>query len=191
MLGRDAVSVPFVVGRQQWNAQPFRGQVQSLGRPSYVVIHHAAGYRAGSQSDAIKQVRAIQTDHQKKWSDIGYHFVIASEGSIFQGRPYYRGATLDDVPQFAAGAHVLNMNTGKVGICLLGCFHPAQSGCNDTPTAAALASLERLTRFVCDVYGVVAGNIKTHRDFLSTACPGDTLYEAVRRMRDRIAADDL
>jgi len=184
------VVAPSVISRQQWKAAPFRGTVSSLGAIKHVVVHHAAGFRAGTQEEGKKQVREIQRLHQsapRNWSDIGYHFLVDSSGTIYQGRPYFKGSTLDDLPRMAVGAHVLAQNMGKVGICLLGCFHPPEVGCNDKPSEQALASLERLTRFICANYSVPASSIKTHRDFLSTSCPGDTLFAAVAAMRERIA----
>lgn len=185
------MNAPNVVSRQQWAAKSFRGNVSSLGAIKHVVVHHAAGFRAATQQDAMKQLRAIQKLHQsapRNWSDIGYHFLVDSSGTIYQGRPYFKGDSLQALPRFAVGAHVLAQNMGKLGICLLGCFHPPEQGCNDTPTVKALAALERLTRFICLNYAVPAASIKTHRDFLPTSCPGDRLHAAVSAMRQRIAA---
>jgi hypothetical protein len=54
-------------------------------------------------------------------------------GNIYQGRPYLRDVSLSQKPTLVIGAHVAGHNTGNVGICLLGCFHPETnaSTCND------------------------------------------------------------
>jgi len=46
---------------------------------------------------------------ERKWSDIGYHFVIRRNGMIENGRPVDR-----------AGAHVANYNSTSIGICMVG-----------------------------------------------------------------------
>jgi hypothetical protein len=181
-----------VVSRSEWGAAAFKGQVKGLGKVREIVVHHAAGYRADNVKDGKRRILEIQKLHQgptRKWADIGYHFLIDSGGTVYQGRPYLdEGAHLEDLPRLAVGAHVLNMNVGKVGICLLGCFHPPSPGCGDTPTESALQSLEALATFLCENYKVAADMIKTHRDYLNTDCPGDLLFAEVTQMRKRIAA---
>lgn len=177
------------VYRAQWNAAAFRGQVQSLGSPEHIVVHHAAGFRAATLDDGKRQVREIQRLHQgssRNWSDVGYHFLIDAAGNAYQGRPFFRGTRIEDVPRLAMGAHVLNQNSRKIGVCLLGCFHPADQGCNDQPSQEAVSSLRQILSFLTDKYSVQPTSIKTHRDFLSTSCPGDTLFQVVTMLRQEL-----
>jgi N-acetylmuramoyl-L-alanine amidase len=185
------MDVPRLVTRARWNAAPFQGVVKSLGHPERIVVHHAAGYRAATLSEGKKRVREIQKLHQgprRNWSDIGYHFLIDACGNIYQGRPFFEGTSLAQAPRLAMGAHVLNQNSRKIGICLLGCFHPADQGCNDTPTASATASLRQLLQFLLMAYSVPASRIATHRDFLPTSCPGDTLFALVDDLRTELSS---
>lgn len=46
---------------------------------------------------------------EKRWSGIGYHFVILENGTVEQGRPMYW-----------KGAHCRNHNSHSLGICLIG-----------------------------------------------------------------------
>lgn len=180
------MQAPQVVSRSAWQADPFKGTVTSLGTPERLVVHHAAGYAASNLALGTKQVKAIQRLHQgptRNWSDIGYHFLIDAAGNLYQGRPYFKGATLDDVPRLAMGAHVLNQNSRKVGVCLLGCFHPHAGNCDDIPTDRALATLRETLRFLMHAYGLQATAIGTHRDFLATSCPGDRLYNVVQAIK--------
>ncbi len=193
----NAVNAPPVISRSQWGARPHRGELRSLGAVHQVVIHHAAGYPAETKQEGARQVLALQKLHQgplRNGSDIGYHFVIDAGGHIFQGRPYVRGEQLADVPQFAMGEHVLKIDSHKLGICLLGCFHPEQADCNDAPTPSALDALERLLWFICRSYNVRPSDILTHRDFAPTVCPGEKLYVAVGVLRAKLgqlAGDDV
>lgn len=184
------MKAPTVISRAVWGAAPFKGSPEPLGTIKNIVVHHAAGFAASDAATGKQRLKDIQKLHQQTrgWRDIGYHFLIDAGGNIYQGRPFFRGTALRDLPQFAIGAHVLNMNPRKLGICLLGCFHPPAGSCNDRPSDAALASLEQLVRFICENYKADPREIKTHRDFLKTDCPGDVLFEAVVAMRESLAA---
>ena len=187
------MSAPQLVTRADWSAAPFAGVVKGLGAPERIVVHHAAGFRAATLHEGKKQVKEIQKLHQgpkRKWSDIGYHFLIDAAGNLYQGRPFFAGSTLSDIPRLAMGAHVLNQNSRKVGICLLGCFHPLEVGCNDIPTPATTDSLRRILQFLLNGYDIPASQIATHRDFLSTSCPGDNLFSLVDALRTQLASGD-
>jgi hypothetical protein len=180
------MQAPPVVSRSEWLADPFKGTVTSLGTPERLVVHHAAGYAASNLALGKKQVKAIQRLHQgptRNWSDIGYHFLIDAAGNVYQGRPYFKGDTLDALTRLAMGAHVLNQNSRKVGICLLGCFHLPAVDCEDVPTERALITLRETLRFLLHAYRLPATAIGTHRDFLATSCPGDKLYNAVQAVK--------
>lgn len=75
-----------------------------------VVLHTAAtpgGWADGKSVDQM--VAAIDRWHKDLgWNGIGYHRVIAPDGSIGIGRSLY-----------TQGAHVSGHNTGTIGICLI------------------------------------------------------------------------
>jgi len=181
---------PPVITRFQWGARPFQGELRSLGGVRQVVVHHAAGYGAATRQDGARQVAALQKLHQGPLChcpDIGYHFLIDAGGHVYQGRPYVKGEQLADRPTFAMGNHVLNVDSHKLGICLLGCFHEEGGECGDTPTPEALDALEALLAFICHHYAVRPSDILTHRDFVATSCPGEKLYVALGQLRGRLA----
>jgi hypothetical protein len=165
--------------------------VRSLGAVRQIVVHHSAGHGGATLQEGARQVAALQKLHQGpmcKCPDIGYHFLVDAGGHVYQGRPYFDGERLEDLPQFALGNHVLNVDSHKLGICLLGCFHSEGGECSDTPSPEALRALEQLLGFLCANYAVRSSDILTHRDFVaSTTCPGEKLYVAVGRLRDRLA----
>lgn len=180
---------PTVITRLQWGARPFQGELRALGTPRQIVVHHAAGYGAATRQEGARQVAALQKLHQGplcNCPDIGYHFLVDAGGHIYQGRPYFAGESLADLPQFAMGNHVLNVDSHKLGICLLGCFHAEGGECSDTPTPEALQALEELLGFLCRAYGVQPSDILTHRDFVATTCPGEKLYVALAHLRSRL-----
>ena len=77
-----------------------------------IILHCSDTAPAWSESKTDQQVvDEIRRWHKEErgWKDIGYHYVINRNGHIMVGRP------LDKV-----GAHVINHNTGTIGICLVG-----------------------------------------------------------------------
>ena len=161
-----------IVNRAQWGAEPYRGTPTAQPRYDAIVVHHSAGFLS---------VRQIQRLHQveRGWSDIGYHFLIDEAGTVFQGRPAVGG-------QLAIGAHVGGANTGKVGVCLMGCFHPEMPDCDDSPRPSMIDALGDLLAYLCRTYGIAAGEIFGHRDFKATACPGSEVYARLDEVRSSV-----
>ncbi|MYE03738.1 MAG: hypothetical protein F4Y00_02010 [Bacteroidetes bacterium SB0662_bin_6] len=188
---------PFMYDRKAWNADPFRGNPVALARPNYrnMAFHHAAGFWATTHEEGLEQLKAIQNLHQniRGWSDIGYHFVLDQSGRLYQGRPFLRGdASLDSVPPLAMGAHVGGHNTGNIGVCMLGCYHPPYiARCIDTLAPPTFDSLAVTFSFLSESYGVSPDNLRGHGQFpgAATSCPGennlaifDDLVERIRTL---------
>lgn len=144
-----------VVSRAQWGAEPARSTTPlNPARVHLFVLHHTTGRYAGPST-----VRAIQKFHmgpERRWSDIGYNFLVAPDGLIFEGRGWG-----------FAGAHARGKNSESVGVAFIG------DGSKPIPAEAQRSILWLLSqaekRF---------GQLSTvgHRDVGSTACPGDVLY---------------
>ena len=162
-------------------------------------VHHTDTGNDYTQADAPAIVRAIYAYHTKTlgWNDIGYDFLIDDYGTIYEGR--YGG-----VAKGVVGAQVLGFNTGSTGIAIIGTYT------TEAPSAAALASLEKLLAWKLSLTGldplgtaqmtcgttqkfkagakvtlpVVAG----HRDANYTDCPGDALYALLPTVRTAVAA---
>ena len=181
--GPTGIILPLLMyDRAAWDAEPFRGNPVALAQPRYqhMAFHHAAGFWASTHKEGLAQVKAIQDLHQniRGWSDIGYHFVLDQSGRLYQGRPFLRGpASLDSAPALAMGAHVGGHNTGNIGVCMLGCYHPPYlpPRCMDTLSPPALDSLAVTFSFLSENYGVSPNNLRGHGQFAgaSTSCPGD------------------
>lgn len=186
------IVAPRMISRAEWGAEPFAGDPVALARPNYIYLtfHHAAGFGAETLSQGKQQVFNIQDFHQKGrgWSDIGYQFLMDESGRIYQGRPFLNGpAPLSDAPPLVLGAHVGGHNTGNIGICALGCYHPpAGSECRDVLSEQSVDSLAVMLAFLSENYGVPPERLRGHRDFSATACPGDNNYVLIDDLRDRI-----
>ncbi len=174
-----------VVPREDWGARRTRCTSRDAAKRR-MAIH----YTVTPSSNPERQVRAIQAYHQRRgWCDVGYHFLVGIDGTIYEGRPLH-----------LLGAHVGGNNTGNIGISFIGCFHPT-SRCSSwgpvRPPEVMLRSAARLISRLSDIYGISidGSRIKGHRDHrgASTNCPGDHLYERIPDLlamaRDGAAVD--
>lgn len=119
-----------------------------------IVVHHSAL----PLSDGPLEIQQFHMEI-RGFADIGYHFVIDSQGLIYEGR------TIN-----VRGAHTGGQNYGKIGIVLMGNFEV------DEPSEAQLNSLTALSRCLAREYTIK--RIAGHRDFQpgETVCPGKNLW---------------
>ena len=156
-------------------------------QPTNMVVHHSA--TSNEISDYTSAVRNIYLYHTEVngWSDIGYNYLVAPNGVIYEGRDP-AGHDQDVV----TGAHFCHNNTGTMGICLLGTFNETM------PTDSALNSLKNLLvwKLAKDSLNPVAYHahplnpklptIAGHRDGCATLCPGDSLYKYLQSIREQV-----
>jgi hypothetical protein len=151
-------------------------------KPRYVVIHphgfssNIRRHRGWCQSLA----RSIQQTHFRRgWIDSGHNFLVSSSGICLEGRH----------------GTVYAIERGK---CVLSAHAP---GANDSPgiecegqfSKVAMGdkqwhALVKLVTAICKLTGIASSNIKGHRDFNKTECPGNWLYNQLPRLRAEIAA---
>ena len=157
---------------------------------NHCVVHHAAS--SNSNSDYVNVVRNIYLLHTQTngWDDIGYNFVIAQDGSIFEGREHQLIDSTDNIK----GAHFCGKNSNTMGICVLGNYESTQ------PTEASVSALTHLLTWKCNKDGIAplgqtnhpAGSstklphIAGHQDGCATACPGDSLYRLLPDLRQEV-----
>ncbi|MFC1687799.1 N-acetylmuramoyl-L-alanine amidase [Patescibacteria group bacterium] len=153
--------------------------------PEKIIIHHTAGSDGGNDPASI--VRAIYYWHAVvlEWGDIGYNYLIDSEGNIYEGRAGGDGVI---------GGHAYNekleigYNRGTIGIALLGNYE------SKIPTDAAITALTKLVavlgaRFNIEPEGEsyfingVIPNVVGHKDVDNTLCPGVNLYDDLDTIR--------
>ncbi len=175
------VPKPRIISREEWGARPPKYSYTNHPYFDKLTQHHAAGYKATTIEQGKQQMRAIQDLHQnvRGWNDIGYHFVVDRSGNIYQGRP-----------ETVIGAHVGGANTGNIGVCVLGCYHPPETSyyCKDELTPASMDSLVKLFAWISETYGYNPQVLLGHRDYFgTTACPGDNIHKLLPEMRVDIA----
>ncbi|MCG3179591.1 MAG: hypothetical protein BIFFINMI_01929 [Phycisphaerae bacterium] len=156
----------------------------SAHRWRYIVVHHSAT----NDGSAAK----FDAEHkQRGWDELGYHFVIGNgrgsgDGQIEIG-PRWRKQKW--------GAHCKtndnHFNDDGIGICLVGNFD------NYSPTAAQMASLTRLIRYLMAAYDIPVNRIYGHGEAVKTVpaerrgtdCPGHRFdLDALRRRLSAYAA---
>lgn len=164
-------SRPLVRSRAQWGAVAPAQPYAPDPAPWRVTLHHSDGKYTATLAESEAEARFIQDFHihGRGWNDIAYHFLVDRTGNILEGRP-----------EGALGAHTLSNNEGNVGIVLLGTYHPPV---NNRPTKAQLDAVAALGRYLVARYGIDPKELKGHRDYKLTDCPGDVAYVKLDALR--------
>jgi hypothetical protein len=188
MLGTTAaraaedVSIPRIYSTVEWNARPATGTiVVENHKPTYIVVHHTVS--PGNNEDyslahALQISRDIQNFHldTRGWIDTGQQFTNSRGGYVTEGRhrslEILRGGI-----QHVQGANVGNHNSECIGIENEGLYSTV-----DVPQAL-WDSLVRMVAYIASQYGIAPAFIKGHRDFNSTECPGQVLYDRLPELR--------
>jgi len=125
-----------------------------------VVIHH-------SGNSGEKEPKEIERKHMDEngWDDVGYHYLIKPDGTIFEGRHLaYKGS------------HVEKANSQKIGILIMGDFEHQWWDGDDDPTATQISAAEALIKTLKSEIGTVT-KLGGHRDYKpGTECPGGEMY---------------
>ncbi|KAM8987145.1 N-acetylmuramoyl-L-alanine amidase isoform 1-T2 [Ara ararauna] len=163
------VDCPPIVPRCMWGARPYRGTPRALTLPlESVFIHHTFIPSAPCHSfrSCSHAMRSMQRFHQdtRGWDDIGYSFVVGSDGYLYQGRGWHW-----------VGAHTKGYNSKGYGVGYVGDF----SSTLPDPDTIALVRDQLLP---CAVRtGRIYHNytLRGHRQMGRTDCPGNSLFREI------------
>jgi hypothetical protein len=151
-----------IVPRSGWNAtdpKPYKEHV-----PVKITIHHE-GTKLEMKDDAAKKIMNIQRwgmGPDRNWADIPYHFLIAPDGTIYQGRNVYTAG--ETATEYDPSGHLL--------ITCLGNLEQ-----QEVPEQQ-LSSLIKLIAYCCKKYKLPLETLASHRDHSTqTTCPGKNLYQ--------------
>lgn len=179
----DPPSLLDVVPRATWDPSPrvagqrYRGRLERVLRT--IVVHH---------SDFLEPAGplGIKDYHLEVsgFSDIGYHYVIEPDGTVYEGRALdHTGAHAGVTREGARGNHEQDPDWGAIGIVLDGYFGeelppPAQR-------AALLGLIDQLRARFPKIDRVI-GHREVRRELVlarkltpvgaPTVCPGDALF---------------
>lgn len=138
--------------------------VRPLSQVQYLAIHHSAG----PDNQTVDQIAQFHVN-SRGWGGIGYHFVVAQDG-----RTFYVG----DIT--TARANVYAYNHLVLGICMIGNFTGDKTPPDTQINSVHILSAKLLFRTpeIPNVNGWE--DVKGHKDFSPTACPGDN-WPAIRQ----------
>jgi len=120
-----------------------------------IIVHHTA------VDASIDQLRV--SAQRRGYSDIPYHYVIDTDGTLHATRPLER-----------MGAHCKGHNANSIGVALMGTLDRVP------PTEAQVATLTRLLANLRRKYPVP---VYAHSDLRPTACPGRYLRPVLDAIR--------
>ena len=181
---REECEQPNYQARSEWcdtsECIIFEGDFTEI---THLVVHHSAGTNESNDWAAV--VRSIWHYHVdiRNWSDIGYNWLIAPNGVIFEGR-------LDNF----VGAHFCGNNGGTMGVCLLGNYEN-DINLNDASRNALVSllawksfeqSIDPLEVNYHESSELYLNAICGHQDGCQTLCPGQNLYSELDSIRNQV-----
>lgn len=104
-----------------------------------IVIHHTAGKfttNFGESKQEIQKIYLMQAV-QRKWKDIGYHYLIDGAGRIYEGN---LGG------KYSIGVHAYGHNRGTVSIALMGDFRPGHDKLTESMKKALIDLIKYLIK---------------------------------------------
>lgn len=159
------MSSPYVT-RSQWGARPPSGDRNPLNGKGKGVALHWEGPEMGTRphSECDNLMRSIQAYHMdtQGWSDIAYNLCACAHGYIFEARGKGLGCC-------ANGDY--DANRDYPAVCALVGENDPQPPELDRAISDAVAMLRS--------WGV-GSTLKGHRDFVSTSCPGNAIYNKMK-----------
>lgn len=121
---------------------------------SSIIIHCTATLPL--QRVTVEDIR--RWHKQRGFADIGYHYVIDRDGTIYQGRPIEQ-----------AGAHCCGHNEHSIGIAYVGGLNEDGAPA-DTRTMSQCGSLWSLCHALRVVFPSIS-EIHGHNEFSAKSCP--------------------
>jgi hypothetical protein len=157
------VAKPKIVTTQEWGSSPQPIPDSRKHTPKFITIHHA-GTEWKKGKDPQQFVKTMQGwgQKEKKWPDLPYHFMIAPDGRIFEGRALI----------YEPESNTRYDLQGNVGVELMGNFEIQR------PSPQQLESCAKLVAWLCQEYQIPLDQIRGHRDAAQnqTVCPGRDFY---------------
>lgn len=177
-----------ITKREDWNA---KNPVMEMKphKPQFITIHHT-GMPQKPEFSTKEKLLVLQNFSQndspmadgsikKVWPDVPYHFYVATNGEIAEGRDInFQG---DSNTDYDLKGHVLivvegNFNKEKV--------LPRQ-----------WESLKKLVSYISSKYDISRETISGHKDQAETTCPGQDLYRKLFLLKNenrvKIGAENL
>ncbi len=155
---------PEIVPAEEWGSDPDPIPEERRHTPRYLTVHHA-GVVWNEGDDPVTRLQNLQSwgKSDRDWPDLPYHFLIAPDGRIFEGR------SLEYEPETNTDYDTM----GHIGIQLWGSFGVQRASIEQ------VESLVELLAWLADKHEIDPGTIQGHMDVAQTACPGTDLYRYI------------
>lgn len=151
-----------IIPRSGWQASDARPYKQQV--PIRITVHHEGGRVLTDTANAAVRLKNIQTwsmGKDRNWTDVPYHFLIAPDGTVYEGRNV--NTVGETNTEYDPAGHLL--------ISFLGNYEQQQLD------QKLLDVLTRLIANFCTQYNISPETIATHRDHSrQTTCPGKNIY---------------
>lgn len=151
-----------------WGSRPDPIPDERRHTPKHVTLHHA-GVLWTADRDPVQFIRNMQSWGKKRpeleepprntyWPDLPYHFLIAPDGRIFEGRPL----------EYEPESNTKYELAGHLGVELMGNFEQQR------PSPAQVESAVRLVAWLLAKHDLPLDAITTHARVAKgqTRCPG-------------------
>lgn len=170
---------PKIISRADWKAKAPVGAAKEH-QIRFITIHHTA--TAQKENVSIEQkMQNLQNFSQREdrlasgklkpvWFDVPYHFYIAVDGKIAEGRQI----------KFVGDTNTEYDPTGHALVVLEGNFETEQ------PAKNQQQALQETVVWLASKYQVPIAEIKAHNDFAATACPGKNLKILLPGLREKV-----
>lgn len=177
---------PFrIIPCAEWHAKPPKGYIAHAGKPNKIIFHHTAGHvpnkAAGeTYAEACAYALSIQNYHMSGngWNDSGHNFLVTRGGFILEGR--HGSISAVQGGKMVVSAHCPTQNTQP------GIEHEHLGA--ESMTAIQYQASVWLHAWTCKHTGIKPANIKGHKDYYSTSCPGN-LYSLLPKLRQDVASE--
>jgi N-acetylmuramoyl-L-alanine amidase len=167
-IGAFAGEPPSILSRDSWQAKPPSLSMHSQ-KPMAILVHHT-GEKMKTNTPLSAKMKNLQRFSQAReklsdgrtkpaWPDVPYHFYIAADGKIAEGRD------------------ILAVGDTNTGYDPAGFVQVAVEGNFDTETMTETQalSLKAVLQWLTEKYDIKSSAIMMHRDKAQTACPGKNL----------------
>ena len=162
---------PKFISAKEWGSKPDPIPEERKHKPKYITLHHA-GVMWTTDRDPVQFVRNMQAWGKRRpeiekpprntyWPDLPYHYLIAPDGRIFEGRPV----------EYEPESNTKYKLSGHLGVELMGNFEKQR------PSPEQVESAVRLVAWLLAEHDLPLESISTHRDVAKgqTSCPGRDL----------------
>ncbi len=154
---------PAIVMAQQWGSSPQPIDDSRKHTPHWITIHHAGEMWLAKKSPD-QYVRDMQAwgQREKHWPDLPYHFLIAPDGRIFEGRALI----------YEPDTNTKYELKGNIGVEMMGNFEKQR------PSPQQIESCAKLTAWLCQELKIDPDHVRGHKDAApnQTDCPGKDFY---------------